>query len=84
MGMMTGEPRRATVTARSDVLCLRLDKAGFESVLRARPDIAEEISRVISERSGGLSSVREAAASGAAAPAQDAISDRIRRFFGLD
>ncbi len=84
MGMMTGEPRRATVTARSDVLCLRLDKAGFESVLRARPDIAEEISRVIAERAGGLSSIRDAAASGPAAAAPDAISARIRRFFGLD
>ena len=37
MGMMTGEPRRATVVARTDVECYRLDKEGFESVMRARP-----------------------------------------------
>lgn len=85
MGLMTGEPRRASVTARSDAVCLRLEKSAFESVLRARPDIAEEISRVIAERLGGLSSAREAASAGAAGvPAQEAISARIRRFFGLD
>src|SRR4029077_9143258 len=30
MGMLTGEPRRATVIAKTDVECYRLDKAGFE------------------------------------------------------
>ena len=33
MGMMTGEPRRATVTAKTDVDCYRLDKQGFEHIL---------------------------------------------------
>ncbi len=47
MGLMTGAPRRATVTARTDLECYRLDKAGFEKVLRARPDIASGISDVL-------------------------------------
>jgi len=84
MGLMTGEPRRASVVARTDTHCLRLDKAGFEAVLRARPDIAGEISRVISARMGELSGVQGSAASQGNAPPPDAISARIRRFFGLD
>ncbi len=50
MGMLTGEPRHATVIARTNVECYRLDKAGFETVLRTRPDIAGELSRVLVER----------------------------------
>ncbi|MBI4988401.1 MAG: mechanosensitive ion channel [Rhodocyclales bacterium] len=50
MGMLTGEPRRATVTAKSDVECYRLDKAGFEEVIRSRPAIAEEMAAILTER----------------------------------
>jgi small-conductance mechanosensitive channel/CRP-like cAMP-binding protein len=84
MGLMTGEPRRASVVARTDVHCLRLDKAGFEAVLRARPDIAGEISRVIAARMDQLVGAQESAAAGAGERQPDAISARIRRFFGLD
>ncbi|MBL0142506.1 MAG: mechanosensitive ion channel [Betaproteobacteria bacterium] len=85
MGMMTGEPRRATITARSDVGCYRLDKTGFEKVLRSRPDIAGEISRVLAARqteltdrigSVGVDTKR-------VAPHEDILA-RIRGFFGLD
>jgi small-conductance mechanosensitive channel/CRP-like cAMP-binding protein len=84
MGMMTGEPRRATVTAKTDIDCYRLDKEAFESILRARPDIAGEISTVIAQRRSELDSRRgEASAKLAAAPQRDAILARIRDFFGL-
>jgi CRP-like cAMP-binding protein len=84
MGMMTGEPRGATVMAHSDVVCYRLDKAGFESVLRARPDIAEAVSRVLASRESELRDRREAsAASGHGGDMHDAMLSRIRRFFGM-
>jgi small-conductance mechanosensitive channel/CRP-like cAMP-binding protein len=50
MGMLTGEPRRATVLAQSDVECYRLDKDGFEEVIRLRPGIAEEMAAILTER----------------------------------
>ena len=85
MGMMTGEPRRATVTAHTDVECLRLGKSGFESVLRARPDIASEISAVIASRQGQLDRARrDADADAGDTPESDAIGARIRAFFGLE
>ncbi|MCB1629184.1 MAG: cyclic nucleotide-binding domain-containing protein, partial [Xanthomonadales bacterium] len=85
MGMMTGEPRRASVTAKTDIESLRLGKSGFESVLRARPDIAKEISQVISARQGQLDeATQEVASQRSESPANDAIGARIRSFFGLD
>jgi len=84
MGMMTGEPRRATVTARSDMECLRLSKNGFESVLRARPEIASEISAVIASRQGQLDQARQTADAQASGARSDAIGARILTFFGLN
>jgi small-conductance mechanosensitive channel/CRP-like cAMP-binding protein len=84
MGMMTGEPRRATVTAASEVECYRLDKVGFESVLRSRPDIANQVSGVLVERGAGLESLREKIRVDARAPAAHGdILRRVRDFFGL-
>lgn len=85
MGMMTGAPRRATVTARTDVLCLRLGKAGFQSILRARPEIAGEISAVISARQGQLDVARQAVVHrGEQHGHREALGNRIRSFFGLE
>ena len=84
MGMMTGEPRRATIVARTDVQCYRLDKAGFEKVLRSRPDIADEMSRTLASRTSELSGRVESSESGKRAAPQDDILARIRSFFGLD
>jgi CRP-like cAMP-binding protein len=85
MGMMTGEPRRATITARSDIECYRLDKAGFEKVLRSRPDVAGEMSRVLASRQTELTDRRESAEAGGRKSAQgEDILAKIRGFFGLD
>lgn len=85
MGMMTGEPRSATVTARTDVECFRLDKRAFETVLRARPDIAEQMSQVMSTRRGELDTRRGANGTPQQRVGQqDALLSRIRHFFGLD
>lgn len=85
MGMLTGEPRRATVIARTNVECYRLDKAGFETVLHTRPDIAGELSRVLVARENDLAWRKDAAAAADHQPAgHDDILARIRGFFGLN
>jgi CRP-like cAMP-binding protein len=61
MGMLTGEPRHATVIARTNVECYRLDKSGFETVLHTRPDIASELSRVLALREKELVRRKDAA-----------------------
>ena len=87
MGLLTGEPRRATVTARTDVECYRLDKAGFEDIIRSRPAIAEEMSRILAERNMQLMQAQEALGAEARvremSRQQDSILGKMRAFFGL-
>lgn len=59
MALMTGEPRLATVVALTDSECYRLDKEGFDQILRRRPEIAEDISHVLARRSVELEAARE-------------------------
>lgn len=59
MGMMTGEPRSATVLALSDVECYRVDKEAFHDILRSRPEMAEDISSVLARRRVELDAARE-------------------------
>jgi len=84
MGMMTGAARTATVTARTDTVCYRLDKEGFAQVIRARPDIAEAMSRVLAPRQAQLNEVRLAAGHAEEPGHGEDILARIRSFFGLD
>lgn len=83
MGMLTGAPRSATVTALTDTICYRLDKAGFESIIHARPDIAEAMSRVLATRRTQLEGEIAAARAHGESGHADDILDRVRRFFGL-
>ncbi|HEX9444275.1 MAG TPA: mechanosensitive ion channel family protein, partial [Candidatus Binatia bacterium] len=88
MGMMTGDARSATVVARTDVLCYRLDKAAFQQILSRRPEIAEDISHVLARRRVELETVRgglsEEAMRRRIDHAQNDLLGRIREFFGLD
>jgi len=59
MAMMTGQPRRATVIALSDVECYRVDKEAFDDILQQRPEIAESISEILARRTVELEMARE-------------------------
>ncbi|MEW6433851.1 MAG: mechanosensitive ion channel family protein [Myxococcota bacterium] len=87
MSLLTGEPRSATVIATSDSECFRLDKAVFQEVLGARPELAEKIANLLAERRVALDAAREGldAEAAAARKAKDAtaLRERIRRFFAL-
>ena len=83
MGMLTGEPRSATVIARSDVDCYRLDKVGFAKVLMARPSMAEEISSVLAQRRQELDSRVKQAAHVPPRSHADEVLARIKSFFGV-
>jgi small-conductance mechanosensitive channel len=86
MGLLTGEARNATVVARTDVECYRLDRASFQGLLLARPEIATEVSRVIAARKPGLETARAEAAlemANPTPPSQPDLLARMRRFFGL-
>jgi small-conductance mechanosensitive channel/CRP-like cAMP-binding protein len=50
MGLLTGQARGATVVAMDDAVCYRIDKAGFDAILRSRPEIVEQLSHVLARR----------------------------------
>ena len=75
MGLMTGEPRSATVHAVTDVTCYRLGKEAFMDVIQSRPEIAEQISLILARRRVELDAIREQLG-------QEAKGDRIRAMNG--
>lgn len=87
MGLLTGEPRAATVVALTDMECYRLDKAGFEQIIRERPAIAESISAILAarqqEREAVIMQAHEGHGVAAEAGLRAAIVGKIKTFFNL-
>lgn len=59
MGLMTGQPRRATVSARTDAECYRIDKKHFEQIMQSRPELAEDFARALTDRNKQLVAVQK-------------------------
>jgi CRP-like cAMP-binding protein len=88
MGLMTGEPRTATIIAQTAVECYRLDKGAFHEIIKRRPKIAEDISHVLARRRVELEAVREGLNEEAMrqrmSHTQGDLLKRIRNFFTLE
>ena len=56
--MLTGEARRATIVAKTDVVCYRLDQATVEEIIRSRPEIAEAIAEILARSEAEMDSFR--------------------------
>lgn len=89
LGLMTGAPRRSTVVAVSDIEAYRLDKAGFEQIIRAHPEMAEGISDILNRRISRFDDLekghaRDKAGTGPLRASESAaLGRKIREFFGL-
>ncbi len=59
MSLMTGAPRRATVTAKSDVDCYVFDRHLFLDVLQCNPDVGREVSHLFADREAELDAKRQ-------------------------
>lgn len=87
MGLLTGEPRNASVVARGPVTCYRLGKEAFNTLVHARPDIAKALSARLVQRRMGLNVATGGEGKnleGNAAREQARLLARMRQFFGLD
>lgn len=89
IGLMTGAPRRATVIANTDVEAYRLDKAGFQSIIEQRPELADTLSGILERRLQRFAELEQGYAQGQnelaqRTPGSAAIGRKIREFFGLD
>jgi small-conductance mechanosensitive channel/CRP-like cAMP-binding protein len=84
MALLTGDARAATVVAKTDVECYRLDRASFQELVAKKPAIAEEMKRVMGGRRGDLETARQAfSVAEPVADAEPRLVSRIRRFFGM-
>ena len=87
MGLLTGQARGATVAAEDEVLCYRLEKAGFDAILQARPELIEALSQVVAARQAANDAKlqtlsADARAKQAVGRAADLVR-RMRRFFAI-
>lgn len=85
--LLTGEGRSATVTALQDAVVVELGKEVFARVLQAKPEIAEQLGRLLAERDRAREEI-----SAAADKARDSeavrqkgrqFMERILAFFGV-
>jgi len=87
MGLLTGQARTATVIAEGEVLCYRLDKPGFEAILKARPELAESLSQTLAARQAAndatLASLSAEARARATGSRASDLVQKIRQFFGM-
>ncbi|MDL2717205.1 MAG: mechanosensitive ion channel family protein, partial [Acidobacteriota bacterium] len=88
MGLLTGQPRKASVVALTDAEAWRVEKGRFREILERRPAVAEAIASLVAERDAALAAVRE----GLNAEGQRQRAERsqpltlaaIRAFFGIE
>ena len=87
MGLMTGDPRSATVIALSEVLAYRLDKATFQKILNNRPELAIEISDLLTQRRFNIDNLHQQldheSVKDLMNQQQHNLLEQIRSFFGL-
>jgi small-conductance mechanosensitive channel/CRP-like cAMP-binding protein len=88
MGLLTGEVRTATIVAINEVECYRLGKEVFHELVRARPEIAEEVAKELAHRRTELLAARddlnaEARRDQERQTANDLLR-KMRAFFSLD
>lgn len=59
MSLMTGDPRRATITALSDMVCYELSKTEFEDTLKQRPELMDMFANLLTMRNQSLTKQRD-------------------------
>jgi hypothetical protein len=81
ISLLTGQPRVATVTALEETRLIEVGQEVFREVLAGRPELVEELGRVLEER---LAARGRALAGSAAEPAEAPdLFRRIREFFAV-
>jgi CRP-like cAMP-binding protein len=87
MALLTGEPRSASCTARTEVSCYVIDRAVFEALLAQHPDIAERLAAMLAARQAALEAEREGLSAAAQArreaEQQSRLRTRIRDLLGI-
>jgi small-conductance mechanosensitive channel/CRP-like cAMP-binding protein len=87
MGLLTGQARGATIVAEDEVLCYRLDKAGFDAIVKARPELIDALSQVVAKRQAAndatLQTLSADARARQAVGGRAELVRRMKRFFAI-
>lgn len=85
MSLMTGEARKASVSAVDEVELMVISKQAFQPVLEAAPELAETVSEVLARRAEELTHVdpKQTLPGSTSAPETGVLLDRIKKFFSL-
>jgi len=59
MALVTSEPRSASVWAHSDVVCLRLDRASFDRLIKQHLAVARILTRLVGDRLQEIGGIRK-------------------------
>lgn len=85
MGLMTGQPRRATVRAVTECELLVIDHEAFQAALASTPEVVEKMSELLSTRQAELEAVASSRSpkSGAGQDRSKRLISQIKDFFKL-
>lgn len=86
MSLLTGEPRSATVRAKTDMTCIEIKKEDVEDILRSHPAVVESISEILAVRKMELESKRDGIKDALRKPDQNLAAQfltKIRSFFSI-
>lgn len=87
MSLLTGEPRTATCTARTEVRCWVVERAAFETLLAERPQLLEPLSATLAARQAALEAQRTGLSSGTRvrieSEQRSRLLGRMRELFGI-
>ena len=84
MSLLTGEPRKATVSAESEVTLVELSREILEPLIRRKPEIMEALGAILAHREiANERSLREADRVMAEVRKCAEYVQRLKRFFGL-
>jgi small-conductance mechanosensitive channel len=83
ISLLTGEPRNASVVARSDVEVLELNREAFSHLFRERPDSLNDISEVVARRISETRERVEAASVHDERRGRGWLAGKMRAIFGV-
>jgi CRP-like cAMP-binding protein len=83
MSLLTGEKRKATVTAASEVRLVEISKEDIDPVIRANPHLLEKLSAILERREESNIERRKSAGLPRAGAVKEAFLEKLKAFFGL-
>jgi hypothetical protein len=83
MSLLTGEKRKATVSAVTEVRLVEISKGDIEPLVRANPRLLESLSAILAKRQEANLELMKSAELRKAATGKDVFLEKLKAFFGL-